>query len=369
MSDSLCKDTKNSEKTQKGSLLLEIFNGFNLDEYTPLSSEGVNPKIMKALDDHHRLQEITGVHNVADFCRAVSEKRASEIINVAEVVQARRMAQIADDIAARPQARVVLIAGPSSSGKTTTSKRLAIQLMAAGLKPIALSLDDFFVNRVDTPLDDEGHYDFESLYAVDLPFFNQQLHALLEGEIVELPHYNFEKGEREFRGDKVQLKAGNVLIMEGIHALNPELTSRIAEEAKYRIFASAITSIILDGNNYIPTSDVRLLRRILRDYKYRNFSAEETIRLWPSVRRGENKWIFPFLEEADTMFNTSLIYELAVLKDKLVPILSQVPHTSEAYEKAQELLGSLRYFPSVNDKSIPPTSLLREFMGGSSFHY
>lgn len=363
------KDMIKTEKPQRGSLLLEIFNGFNLDEYTLLKSEGINPNIMKVLDEHHRLQQITGVLDVAGLCQAVGEKRASEIIDVAEVVQARRMAQIADDIAARESARVVLIAGPSSSGKTTTCKRLAIQLMATGLKPISLSLDDYFVNRADTPLDENGQYDFESLYALDLPFFNQHLHALLEGETVEVPHYNFETGKREFRAQKLRLAPGSVLIMEGIHALNPELTSRVPEESKYRIFASAITSILLDGNSYMPTTDIRLLRRILRDFKYRSFSAEETILRWPSVRKGEDKWIFPFLGQADAMFNTSLIYEPAALKSRLVPILSEVPAQSKAHDKAQQLLASLRHFPTVGEKSIPPTSLLREFMGGSSFHY
>ncbi|MBO4444281.1 MAG: hypothetical protein J5814_05910 [Bacteroidaceae bacterium] len=369
MASSRCKDINNSEFSQTGSILLEINNGFNFDGSFPIDSQNVNPQILEVLNAHHRLQEITGVTNVEDFCRAVKEKRATEIINVAEVIQARRMAQIADDIASRPDVHVVLIAGPSSSGKTTTSKRLSIQLMAAGRKPVALSLDDYFVNRVDTPLDENGEYDFESLYAVDIDFFNEQLNALLRGEEVELARYNFETGRREFRGEKLQITPHTVLILEGIHALNPKLTESIPEASKYRIFASAITSIILDGNNYMPTPDIRLLRRILRDHKYRNFSAEETILRWPSVRKGEDTWIFPFFSQADAFFNTSLIYELAALKERIEPLLSSVPSQSEAYTKAQELLRDLRYFPSVPDKSIPPTSLLREFMGGSSFHY
>ena len=234
MASSRCKDINNSEFSQTGSILLEINNGFNFDGSFPIDSQNVNPQILEVLNAHHRLQEITGVTNVEDFCRAVKEKRATEIINVAEVIQARRMAQIADDIASRPDVHVVLIAGPSSSGKTTTSKRLSIQLMAAGRKPVALSLDDYFVNRVDTPLDENGEYDFESLYAVDIDFFNEQLNALLRGEEVDLARYNFETGRREFRGEKLQITPHTVLILEGIHALNPKLTESIPEEAKYR---------------------------------------------------------------------------------------------------------------------------------------
>ena len=244
-----------------------------------------------------------------------------------------------------------------------------IQLMTNGLKPYPISLDDYFVNRNDTPLDENGKHDFESLYAVDLPFFEEQLSTLLNGGEVELPRYNFTTGKREMSGKKLRIDEHMILIIEGIHALNPALTPHIPNENKYKVYVSALTTILLDNHNYIPTTDNRLLRRIIRDYKYRNYSAEETIARWPSVREGEEKWIFPYQENADAMFNSALLFELAVLKDYVEPVLRKVPNRCPEYSEAHRLLRFLNYFVSVQDKELPPTSLLREFLGGSSFQY
>ena len=262
-----------------------------------------------------------------------------------------------------------MISGPSSSGKTTFSKRLSVQLMVAGLKPIVLSLDNYFVNREDTPRDENGEWDFEHIHAVDLELLNQQLAQMLRGEEVEIPFFNFEDGKRYFRGDKICLNPDNVLIIEGIHALNPELTTAIPREAMFKIYVSTLTTISLDNHNWIPTTDTRLLRRIVRDYRYRNYSARETIARAPSVRRGEERWIFPFQEQADVMFNSALLFELAVLKRHAEPILSEVPQSCEEYTEAHRLLKFLKYFTPIHDREIPPTSLLREFLGGSSFRY
>ena len=365
-----CKINYFSEDSPKGSLFLEIYNGFNFDDTDGFIQDKINDKMLCVLEDNHRLQEITRVSTVSDFNNAAVEGRSTDIINVSEVLQARRIAAIADEIEANESIRMVLIAGPSSSGKTTFCKRLSIQLMAVGLHPVPLSLDDYFVNRVDTPLGDDGKYDFESLYAIDLDLFNNQLAALLRGEKIELPHYNFETGCREFNGTKMQLRdEKSILVIEGIHALNPKLTHLIPKDNKYHIFVSVLTSLMLDDNAYIPTTDNRLLRRILRDYQFRGFSAKNTIAMWPNVRKGEERWIFSFLDRADTMFNSSFLYELAILKDKLVPILKEVEKGCLEYEIAQNLLGYLKHFNAIPDKAIPPTSLLREFVGGSSYHY
>ncbi len=313
--------------------------------------------------------EITGVATVSDFNRRVEQGDIHDIINVTEVLQSRQIADMADEICERGTIRVVLIAGPSSSGKTTFSKRLSVQLMAVGLKPVALSTDDYFVPRHLTPKDEDGNYDFESLYAVDLDLFNEQLQALIAGKEVRLPRFNFETGLREWRSDALTCNSDTVLIIEGIHALNPLLTESVAESAKYRIFCSVLSDVSLDGQQTIVTTDNRLLRRILRDSQYRGFPAEETILRWPSVRRGEEKWITPFIGEADVLFDSSFLYELAVMKRKLEPILQEVHNTSPAYETAQRLLGYIEYFKSIPDKAIPPTSLLREFFGGSSYKY
>lgn len=330
-------------------------------------------KMLEVFQEYHRWNQILGISTVGDLNVACNHGHATDLINVSEALQEKKIAQIADEITHRNQdgqrVKLVLISGPSSSGKTTFSKRLSIQLMTNGLKPYPISLDDYFVNRNDTPLDENGKHDFESLYAVDLPFFEEQLTTLLNGGKVELPRYNFTTGKREMSGKKLRIDEHMILIIEGIHALNPALTPHIPNENKYKVYVSALTTILLDNHNYIPTTDNRLLRRIIRDYKYRNYSAEETIARWPSVRAGEEKWIFPYQENADAMFNSALLFELAVLKDYVEPVLRKVPNRCPEYSEAHRLLRFLNYFVSVQDKELPPTSLLREFLGGSSFQY
>lgn len=330
-------------------------------------------KMLEVFQEYHRWNQILGISTVGDLNVACNHGHATDLINVSEALQEKKIAQIADEITHRNQdgkrVKLVLISGPSSSGKTTFSKRLSIQLMTNGLKPYPISLDDYFVNRNDTPLDENGKHDFESLYAVDLPFFEEQLSTLLNGGEVELPRYNFTTGKREMSGKKLRIDEHMILIIEGIHALNPALTPHIPNENKYKVYVSALTTILLDNHNYIPTTDNRLLRRIIRDYKYRSYSAEETIARWPSVRAGEEKWIFPYQENADAMFNSALLFELAVLKDYVEPVLRKVPNRCPEYSEAHRLLRFLNYFVSVQDKELPPTSLLREFLGGSSFQY
>ena len=330
-------------------------------------------KMLEVFQEYHRWNQILGISTVGDLNVACNHGHATDLINVSEALQEKKIAQIADEITHRDQdgkrVKLVLISGPSSSGKTTFSKRLSIQLMTNGLKPYPISLDDYFVNRNDTPLDENGKHDFESLYAVDLPFFEEQLSTLLNGGEVELPRYNFTTGKREMSGKKLRIDEHMILIIEGIHALNPALTPHIPNENKYKVYVSALTTTLLDNHNYIPTTDNRLLRRIIRDYKYRNYSAEETIARWPSVREGEEKWIFPYQENADAMFNSALLFELAVLKDYVEPVLRKVPNRCPEYSEAHRLLRFLNYFVSVQDKELPPTSLLREFLGGSSFQY
>ena len=330
-------------------------------------------KMLEVFQEYHRWNRIMGISTVGDFNVACNEGHATDLINLSEALQEKKISRIADEITNRNQngerVKLVLISGPSSSGKTTFSKRLSIQLMANGLKPYPISLDDYFVDREKTPLNANGKHDFESLYALDLPFFESQLSDLLAGKEVELPRFNFTTGKREMTGNKLRIDDHMILILEGIHALNPALTPNIPAANKFKIYVSALTTIQLDYHNYIPTTDNRLLRRIIRDYKYRNYSAEETIARWGSVRAGEDKWIFPYQEYADAMFNSALLFELAVLKDYVEPILRKVPNNSPEYSEAHRLLRFLSYFVSVRDKELPPTSLLREFLGGSSFRY
>lgn len=326
-------------------------------------------KLLDIFDEHHTWQDIVGISTVGDFNRACIDGHATDLINVSEALQEKKIARIADEINSRKGVRIVLIAGPSSSGKTTFSKRLAIQLMACGLKPYPVSLDDYFVDREKTPLDEHGDYDFESLYALNLELFNKHMKALLAGQEVILPKYNFQAGKSESSGNVLRLEENTILILEGIHALNPELLPQIEEACKYKIYVSAITTIMLDDHNYIPTTDNRLLRRIVRDFKYRGCSALDTIRRWPSVQAGENKWIFPYQEHADIMFNSALLFELAVIREQAIPLLEQVPENVSEYSEAYRLRKFLRYFVPMPSLQIPPTSLLREFLGGSSFQY
>ena len=326
-------------------------------------------KMFEVFRMHHRWQEILGVRTVGDFNEAVKQGFSNDLINVSEALQEKRISQIAETIANKKDVKVVLIAGPSSSGKTTFCKRLSVQLLTCGIKPVQISLDDYFVNRVDTPKDESGDYDYESLYALNIPLLNEQFLALFRGDEVQLPSYNFQTGKSEMKGKKLQLNSDNVLIVEGIHALNPMLTNDIDDNKKFRIYASALTTILLDDHNYIPTTDNRLIRRIVRDHKYRGCSAQETIRRWPSVRAGEKKWIFPYQENADIMFNTAMLYEVAVLKAQAEAVLEQVPENCNEYAEAYRLRKFLGYFSSLPFRSLPPTSLLREFLGGSSFKY
>ena len=326
-------------------------------------------KMFEIFKEHHRWQDILGIRTVGDFNQAVDAGFTTDIININEALQEKKIAKIAEDIANRKGVRLVLLAGPSSSGKTTSCKRLSIQLAVNGLKPLQISLDDYFVDREKTPKDANGEYDYESIYALDLQLINDQFNALFRGEEVELPKYDFQTGKSKKSGKKLKMNDNNVLVVEGIHALNPELTAQIPNEQIFRVYASALTTILLDNHNYIPTTDNRLLRRIIRDYKYRGVSAQETIHRWPSVRAGENKWIFPFQENADAMLNTAMLYELAVIKTQAEPLLQQVPENCEEYAEAYRLLKFLKYFKGIPYNNLPPTSLLREFLGGSSFHY
>lgn len=335
---------------------------------TPLTQE----KMYRAFVEHLRFNRIIRVANVGELNRAVENGTTGDLINVAEAMHDKLLGRISDEIAerrSRGEAGIVLIAGPSSSGKTTSCKRLAIQLMTNLITPKMISLDDYFVDRLKTPLDESGDYDYESLYALDLERFTSDLKRLLAGEEINLPTYSFELGHRIEKPRPLRLEAQDVLIIEGIHGLNPELTATIDPKNLYKIYVSALTTLRIDSHNWISTSDTRLLRRIVRDHKYRHISAEETIRRWPSVRRGEEKWIFPFAEYADATFNSSLIFEIGVMKEYAEPLLRGVPHDKRQYSVAYRLLRFLQLFRGVPASQVPSTSLLREFLGGSSFHY
>ena len=347
-------------------MLLRIPSLKNPDELGEMTRQD---KMFDIFKEHHRWQEILGIRTVGDFNQAIDAGHATDIINISEALQEKKLAKIAEEIASRKGVKLVLLAGPSSSGKTTSCKRLSIQLAVNGLKPLQISLDDYFVDRDKTPKDENGDFDFESIYALNLDLLNEQFNALFRGEEVELPKYDFPSGKSVKSGKMLKLEPNNVLVVEGIHALNPELTAHVPEEQIFRVYASALTTILLDNHNYIPTTDNRLLRRIIRDYKYRGVSAQETIHRWPSVRAGENKWIFPFQENADAMLNTAMLYELSVLKMQAEPLLQQVPENCEEFAEAYRLLKFLKYFKGIPYNNLPPTSLLREFLGGSSFHY
>lgn len=326
-------------------------------------------KMFDIFKEQHRWNRILGVSTVGDFNEAVRSGQTTDLINVSEALQEKKIASIAEQIAHRQGTHVVLIAGPSSSGKTTFCKRLSIQLVTCGIKPIQISLDDYFVDRHLTPKDENGEYDYESVHALNIPLLNEQLQQLFEGKNIELPKYNFQTGKSEKSGKRLQLGDNQVLVLEGIHALNPELTAQIPQEQKFHIYISALTTILLDDHNYIRTTDNRLLRRIIRDYKYRGVNAQETIHRWPSVRAGENKWIFPYQENADVMFNTAMLFELAVIKQQAEPLLDLVPENCPEYAEAYRLRTFLDYIQPIPNRALPPTSLLREFLGGSSFKY
>lgn len=347
-------------------LLLRLPSPKHPDELGEMTHQD---KMFGIFKEHHQWQDILGLRTIGDLNEIVKQNHFSELIMISEALQEKKIARIADEIKRRSNLRLVLIAGPSSSGKTTTCKRLNVQLAVNGIKPIGISLDDYFLDRDKTPRDEKGDYDFENLHALNLPLLNEQLTALFRGEEVELPRYDFSTGTSQKSGRKLRLKENEILVVEGIHALNPELTSQIPEEQIFRIYASALTTILLDNHNYIPTTDNRLLRRIIRDHKYRAVTAQETIRRWPSVRAGENKWIFPFQENADAMFNTAMLFELAVIKSQAEPLLEQVPENCPEHAEAYRLLKFLHYIKPIPETQIPPTSLIREFLGGSSFKY
>ncbi len=354
-------------KSYNGNMVLLVPDRNNPNKLAQFHEE---PKMFEIFNEFVRWNKLMCLSNVGDFNNMSRDSNIHNMIKISEALHEKKIAQIADMILERqPESRFVMISGPSSSGKTTLSKRLSIQLMVAGLKPIALSLDNYFVNRVDTPLDENGEWDFEALNAIDLELLNDNLSRMLKGEVVEVPFYNFEIGEREWRGEKIKIEADNVIILEGIHALNPDLCNSIPQNTMFKIYASALTTISLDNHNWITTDDTRLLRRIVRDSKFRNYSARETINRWPSVKRGEAKWISPFQENADVMFNSALIFELAVLRKHAEPILADVPQFCNEYTEAHRLLKFLKYFNPIHEHEIPPTSLLREFLGGSSFKY
>lgn len=326
-------------------------------------------KMFEVFLEQHRWQHILGVTTIGDFNEAVKAGHATNLINVSEALQEKKISQIADQITTHPEVRMVLIAGPSSSGKTTFCKRLSIQLLANGIRPVQISLDDYFVDREKTPRDAAGDWDYESIHALDINLINLQLSALFRGEEVELPKYDFLSGRSGKSGKRLRLTDHQVLLVEGIHALNPELTAQIPKKQKFHVYISALTSILLDDHNYIPTTDNRLLRRIIRDHKYRGVSAQETIRRWPSVRAGETKWVFPYQENADVMFNTAMLYELAVIQEQAAPLLEQVPENCVEYSEAYRLRKFLSYITPIPSRALPPTSLVREFLGGSSFRY
>lgn len=328
------------------------------------------PKLTDIFREYASWNEILKVSNVGDLNEAASNGKVRDLIKVSEAFHEKKVAQIADMISAKKSdIKIILVSGPSSSGKTTFSKRLSLQLMVSGMHPVALSLDNYFVDRETTPLDEHGELDFESLYALNLELFNSQLQMLLNGDEVELPQFSFTEGKSYFKGDKLKMDKNDVLIIEGIHALNPELTQLIDDKFKFKIYVSALTTISLDNHNWIPTSDNRLIRRIIRDYRYRGYSASDTISRWESVRNGEDKWIYPYQENADVMFNSALLFELAVLKRYAEPVLREVRQDNPYYAEAHRLLNFLRYFIAIHDSEIPPTSLIREFLGGSSFRY
>lgn len=346
-------------------LLLRIPSRTNPNQLEELVPQN---KMLDVIQEYNRWREILGVRTAGEFNEAVLNGHASQLINVSEALQEKKLGNIVDQIVEK-DAKLVLLAGPSSSGKTTTSKRLAILLMATGMKPHTISTDDYFVNREDTPKDANGNYDFECIGAVDTPLFNRHMTQLLAGEEVELPRYDFKLGKRVYENRRVRIGKGDIIILEGNHALNPILSAQIPEDKKFRIFISPLTTIALDDHNNIPTNDIRLLRRLIRDYQYRGYTAIETIRRMPSVSAGEEKWIFPFQELADAVFNSALLYELAVIKDQVIPIISEISEREVEYAEASRLRKFLRYFRSVPADQVPPTSLLREFAGGSSFKY
>ena len=353
---------------------LELFeNGFVLrlpTQKNPDRLGGFLPsrKVFRELSESTLRSEALNASNVAELNTTISQGGATPLILAHEAMMEKKIGDIAAEIAVRKEVRFVMIAGPSSSGKTTFSHRLSTQMRACGLRPHAIATDNYFKNREDTPRDEDGNYDFEGLGAMDVEQFNQDMVRLLRGETVEIPSFNFKKGAREYNGNFLTLGEGDVLVIEGIHCLNEKFTYSLPRESKYKIYISCLTTLNIDDHNRIPTTDARLLRRIERDARTRGYSAQATIKMWPSVRRGEEENIFPFQDSADTIFNSALIYETALLKSYVQPLLFGVPQDSEEYIEAKRLLKFLNYFLPIPADDIPKTSLMREFIGGGCYH-
>ncbi len=340
-------------------------------KHNPTQTTRISPqvKLFNVFQEHKKWVSILGVPHVGELNIAVEKKQTTQLIQISEALHEKRVASIADDISRRGGVKMVLISGPSSSGKTTFCKRLSIQLEVLGYKPVQISIDNYFKEREQTPKDERGEYDFECLQAIDLELFNNHLQELLKGNSVEIPNFDFAQGKKIYNGNILKMKENSILILEGIHGLNPQLTSIIDNKYKYKVFVSALTQIAIDNQNPIPTTDNRLIRRMVRDYRYRGYSALDTMSRWASVRKGEEKWIFPYQEQADVMFNSALLCELSVLKYYAEPLLRDVPEIVPEYAEAVRLLKFLSYFKAIAEKDIPPTSILREFFGGSSFVY
>ncbi|HOS17576.1 MAG TPA: nucleoside kinase, partial [Bacteroidales bacterium] len=328
-----------------------------------------SPKLFSIFKEHKKWNRIMEVPYVGALNDAVKQGKSTELLLIAEALQEKKITKIADEIAARDNIKMVLLSGPSSSGKTTICKRISVQLGVLGFKPVQLSLDNYFVEREFTPKDKEGKYDFEHIGAIDLNLFHEQISDLFAGKEIKIPTYDFHLGKKVWKGNSLQLKPGSILVVEGIHCLNPLVSQNVDSERIFKVFVSALTSLAMDKHNPIHSNDNRLIRRLVRDYRYRGYSAQESLCRWNSVRKGEEKWIFPFQEEADIMFNPAILCELSILKPFAMPLLNEVTEISDDFTEAMRLKKLLSYFIEIPEKDVPQSSILREFFGGSVFSY